>query len=56
MMNDRCHKCKHYILEFSPIYKSYIEGCSALKMDRNDGCKYAFELKEKPKAIIKRRV
>lgn len=56
MMNDKCHMCKHYILEYAPLYKAYIEGCEMEKVERGNGCKYSYEPKEKPKAYIKRRV
>ena len=55
MMSEKCHKCKNYILEYAPVYSAYVEGCKA-ENNRKDGCKDAYEPKEKPKAYIKRRV
>lgn len=54
MMSEKCHKCKNYILEYAPIYSAYVEGCKA-ENNRKDGCKDAYEPKEKPKAYIRMR-
>lgn len=51
MNNTRCRACRHYILQWSYIYESYVEGC-----DAGEECK--FENKKKGKkiiAVIKRR-
>ena len=54
MMGEKCHKCKHYILEYAPYYKAFIEGCDAEQSEKNEGCKNAYGPKERPKAFIRR--
>ena len=56
MGREKCKLCKHYTLEYSPVYRTYISGCSYTGPDRSDGCKGAYKQKEPPKAYIKRRV
>ena len=55
MMTERCHKCKHYILEYAPAYRAYIEGCNVKDLKRSDGCRDAYEPKKPASAFIKRR-
>lgn len=56
MGREKCKLCKHYTLEYSPVYRTYISGCTYMGSDRSGGCKGAYKPKEKPKAYIKRGV
>lgn len=51
-MNEKCHKCKHYVLQWSFLLKAYVEGCDA--PDQKSGCNYEPRNK-KAVATIKRR-
>ena len=56
MGREKCRLCKHYVLEWSGIYKSYAEGCKYTGPCNNGGCKGKYEPKQKLKAYIKRRI
>lgn len=54
MSSGKCKYCIYQYLEFSPIYKTYIDGCRAPKnADFSDGCKNVYKKKQPPKAYIK---
>ena len=44
MSSGKCKYCIYQYLEFSPIYKTYIDGCRAPKdADFSDGCKNIYK-------------
>lgn len=51
----KCRHCIHHRLEYSKVYKTYVEGCEVADADRSKGCIDTFKKKEPPKAFIKRR-
>ena len=56
MGREKCRACVYHTLDYSPIYSTYIEGCSYEGPKRNGGCDGIYKKKEPPKAYIKRRI
>lgn len=55
MMGNKCHLCKHYVLQYSHLLKTYVEGCDAGPNTKAKGCNGIYEKKENEpqKAYIK---